>query len=609
MKKIKAFYYLLITVIFILFSTVCTVPGGSSGGGGGGGGGGEKEIVLDPIPRTTPANWTILIHFAVDNNIDTDFEANYGIISNYLSTLENIKALDVGNNIEILVLMDCYNNIRFKDGYYRLTGGSFKNDRLTPIITEVNSGSVSQIEAFMDWVITNYPGNHYMYSIFNHGSGFSNNSSTGELGGNYNKEKLYGIGFDDSQNDSLSHDEIGTILNYLKNNKLSGNNLDIFYVYACLMGGIELAYEIKDYANYLLCSEDSFPADYWSYDALGSIVANLTISAEDLGIAFCDSAYNYFSNLSIPRGFTLSLIDLTNNNIDNLYDSINTFAGLACDHINNATDASFYNKAANDAYIMDIPYYIDLGKYLDNIQAEDTANIPQNIQDAAEAAETNLNTCVAYSREYGFPDASGLTIYHNLWNAFYDFPYNIYETNLNLDFASNDWIDYIKELKDLEPSYSNPGADAYESDDDPPSSKTIIINGANQHRSFHDVGDYDFISVDFQNGETYKIETYKETDDRQTDTIIGLLNSSYTVITGDDNGGNGQFSRIIYNCTQTGTYYIVVLEGWGDLGLYQIDVKSGGAFFSYNLKSNSYDEKEDEERALKRIQAIVDKIK
>ena len=96
-------------------------------------------------------------------NGQSDFEKNHGIISNYLNTLEEIKANDTNHDLQIVMLMDCFNSSsKFKDGYYYLTGGNF-NDDLVEEKTEINSGSVTATKSFMDWVIANYPAQKYFF--------------------------------------------------------------------------------------------------------------------------------------------------------------------------------------------------------------------------------------------------------------------------------------------------------------------------------------------------------------------------------------------------------------------------------------------------------------
>ena len=101
---------------------------------------------------------------------------------------------------------------------------------------EINSGLLSDTEAFLSWATARYPSEHYMYSIFNHGSGFTDLPP--------DTPRVLGIGFDEgSDNDRLTHNELGQAMAFLK--RLLGRTVDIFYPFACLMGGVELAYEVR----------------------------------------------------------------------------------------------------------------------------------------------------------------------------------------------------------------------------------------------------------------------------------------------------------------------------------------------------------------------------
>ncbi len=243
---------------------------------------GSKKDSKEMSINVTDAPWTIMIHFAIDNNIDYEFEKYYGIVTNYINTLQNIKKNDFSNKLNILIMMDGFNaNTLFKDGIYVLKGSSNLNDDLINEITEINSGDLNSTKMFMDFALKKYPAKRYMYSIFNHGGGFDdqNKEGTGYSSGTSLLDlikdllKLFGgIGIDEtSGNDSLSLFELGKAFEYF-NTSSGGDKIDIFFPFACLMGNAELAYEIKSNVNYVLFSEESLPADYWSYEALGEII-------------------------------------------------------------------------------------------------------------------------------------------------------------------------------------------------------------------------------------------------------------------------------------------------------------------------------------------------
>ncbi len=201
-----------------------------------------KNPASSPPPRE-PGRWLILVHFAVDNNIDYEFETEHGFISNYLETLEDLEARDAGDVLDIVVLMDGYTGTvdgelytsPFRDGYYHLTGGAFADD-LEESIVEVNSGGVGDSTAFIDWAWENRPADYVVYSVFNHGGGFddANTGGTyGDLSYGAGGASPRGIGFDDDgdeeegSGDCLSHRELAVLTAYIKSK--TGRNVDLFF--------------------------------------------------------------------------------------------------------------------------------------------------------------------------------------------------------------------------------------------------------------------------------------------------------------------------------------------------------------------------------------------
>jgi hypothetical protein len=387
----------------------------------------------------SPYKWTLIAHFAVDNNIDWDFEKNYGTISLYLNTLEDIKAADKDNVLQIIVMMDAYNGkTNFSDGYYYLSGGTFASDKEASL-SEINSGSVDDSKAFLDWVAEKANSSErYIYSIFNHGGGFDDNTKEG---------LLLSIGIDDTDKDSLTHYEVGLLCDYLKN--LTGKNISIFYPFACLMGGVELAYEVSGSVDYILFSEELFPAALFSYQGLEAVVSDPEVSAEELGIGMCDKAYQFLAGSStiIRSDFTLSLVD--ESKMANLYSAIDDYATAAIADINsNQANTQYYNYAADNSMSMmentssfyDDFYYIDFGNYLSNIIAE--ANLPVSVKEKASQVISAYDDMVVYARSYNYPDATGMTIFHNIWGLENEkYPTDLYEELLK--FGASPWRDYV----------------------------------------------------------------------------------------------------------------------------------------------------------------------
>ncbi len=394
----------------------------------------------------TPYKWTLFAHFAVDNNIDYEFEKQSGIITQYLNTLEEIKASDKNNVLQIMVMMDAYNqDTKFSDGYYYLSGGDFSSDKVVSL-SEINSGSLDDNKAFMSWAAGTYPSEKYIYSIFNHGGGFDDTSKDGKV--------LY-IGIDETDKDLLTHYELGVLCDYFKT--LTGKNISMFYPFACLMGGVELAYELKDSVDYLLFSEELFPAATFSYQGLEAVTSDPEISTETLGETICNKAYQYLASSPVASGrvdFTISLVDLSR--MTDLYSAIDAYATDAIADINlNSANAVYYNNAADNSYSMmenystsyDDFYYIDFGNYMSNVISE--ANLPVSVKEKASLAISAYDDMVVYARNYNYPDVTGMTIFHNIWGAEHQYSPVLYEQLLK--FGANPWQDYIELIDSLAP--------------------------------------------------------------------------------------------------------------------------------------------------------------
>lgn len=509
------------------------------------------------------ADWTILIHLAIDNDLDYKYEKEKGIISTILTNLESQKALDSNDSVNVLILMDCYNcDTHFQDGYYKLTGENFNSD-LSVSINEINSGNPADSYSFIDWALTNYPALHYFYSIVGEGSGFDDNNIDGTITQqslsssklSLNKTISKSIAIDNSSNDSLSHNEIGKICDYLR--QKINKKIDLFFADSWLMGGIELGYEIKDSVNYLISSEEIFPIDSWSPNFISSIISNPDISAVDIGKNICDSAYQFFS--AKQSNFTLSLVDLSKMN--NLYSSINSFSSESINFINNDSNkAKYFNNAADTSFIMCSTfnikyYYVDLGSFFNNVI--NSSNIPLNIRNLATQVNSGLSNSVIYQKNYGYSLSTGLSIFHNIWNSAFQYPPTTYRSILT--FGQNQWTDYITVMDSLTQVVEG---DQYEPDDDFSSSNVMRPDASKQNHTFHKVDDIDCIKLDLTSatpGVTYKLETYYLSIN--THTQMYLYDSSGNLLANDDHSGeNGVYSKIIWTCQNPDMYRVRIKQ-------------------------------------------------
>ncbi|MBU4313249.1 MAG: hypothetical protein KJ821_00420, partial [Actinobacteria bacterium] len=170
------------------------------------------------------------------------------------------------------------------------------NSLLIGDLGELNMGDSQTLIDFTNWAVTNYPAKKYLLIIWNHGGGFRSPAYTTK-----------DIAWDDtSGGDKITMPELEYALSAI--NTQIGKKIDIVGMDACLMAMTEVAYQIKDYADILVASEENEPGDGWPYDTiLSQLVVNPTASPEQLATDIVDKyIYSYPYN-----DVTQSAIDLS----------------------------------------------------------------------------------------------------------------------------------------------------------------------------------------------------------------------------------------------------------------------------------------------------------
>ena len=157
-----------------------------------------------------------------------------------------------------------------------------------------NMGSPETLAEFINYCTRNYPAEHYALILWDHGGG--------PLWG-YGSDELFG-------NDSLLLDELRTAMDSTEFGR--GKKLDWVGFDACLMGSLENAALWKDYAQYLIGSEELEAGRGWDYHFLSTL--NETQDAEEIVRAVVDTFGSYYEeNKSefFNPDVTLSAMDLS----------------------------------------------------------------------------------------------------------------------------------------------------------------------------------------------------------------------------------------------------------------------------------------------------------
>jgi hypothetical protein len=365
---------------------------------------------VPPVPSIP--EWTVMIYLDSDNNLESaginDINEMEMVGSsskvNIVVQADRIPGYDISNS-------DWTNTRRYhitQDSDPFLINSEF-ND-----LEELNMGEPQTLIDFATWAVTEYPAKKYLLVIWNHGGGFRSPA--------YSK----GIGQDDtSGKDTITMPELEDALFAISIQ--AGKNIDIVGMDACFMAMAEVAYQIKDYADIIVASEESEPNDGWPYDTiLAQLAANPTMSSTQLAADIVDKyTDSYPLNEVTQSAIDLSYMDDLAGQLSSMADAIRSDTLTSKDTYLNAAN---FSQHYSDYYHDFIDLYDFCSKvfyYSNNFEVKAIALIVQ---------QTLLNAVINSDYNGGSVSGSkGLSIY---------FPYTAYDSYYNsTNFAQDTFWD------------------------------------------------------------------------------------------------------------------------------------------------------------------------
>jgi len=228
-----------------------------------------------------------MVYMDADNNLDPFANID----------MEEMMKIGSTKDVNIIVLCDRLEEPAY---IYKIEKGKCVLPEGSPINgIEVDMGDPEIVETFLNYVIENFPAEHYFLDIWNHGNDFvgscvDENTGTGERGYLYHYELVEAL--------QSVYDKTEVMI-------------DILSFDACLQGMIEVAYYYKDLVSYLVGSEGYVALEGYPYDEiLEQLVNSPDIDADAFAKIVVDEYVGYYvkENMAATRGSfpTLSAIDL-----------------------------------------------------------------------------------------------------------------------------------------------------------------------------------------------------------------------------------------------------------------------------------------------------------
>ena len=371
-------------------------------------------------------SWTFMVYADGDNNLES-----------YALAIFNEMA-SIGSTSQVNLVVQLDRAFRYSRDYgdwtdckrfYITQGMKPTPEKALQSLGEVNMGDPKTLKDFINWAAMNYPAVYYCLVLYDHGSG------TVQALGLQPKIPL-GVCFDDSSGgDCLTLPELSQAL------AASSKRMNIVFFDACDMGMVEVASQIREYADFMVATEEVgwTPGPYQDY--LTSLIGNSSISPRDFA---CVIPNKYISWIGNSVNATMSAVDLSM--VANLEVSTNSFAQILEDKMGDYQGTIISVRDQTEGY--EGPYLNYYGYYVDLYHFSQL--IQQQIPDAqvkggagnVMVAISQAVICERHSTQHA--NSHGLSIFFPTSQAKYNQFVNAYNATI---FAGNrvpNWTRFLQ---------------------------------------------------------------------------------------------------------------------------------------------------------------------
>ncbi len=199
--------------------------------------------------RGEDSEWTVLCYLAGDNFLDWFMKEN----------LKEVIKTGSSDRVNVIVFMDTTDDDTKifevnKDDLIRIPSRIVNYSWSG---SELNTGDPLTLTNFASWAVKKYPAKKYFLILGGYGEGW--------IG------LMHDMNNGEGNTDVLSLEELEYALEDITKSIKDVNSkgkIDVLGLDACYMGMLEVMYQVKDYADYLVTSENEEALDGWPYDKL-----------------------------------------------------------------------------------------------------------------------------------------------------------------------------------------------------------------------------------------------------------------------------------------------------------------------------------------------------
>ncbi len=349
---------------------------------------GGATVTVTPFTVTT-SKWTVLVYMNAANDLDAFSTENMIQMQKVAGVPANVRFIVQWKQAAVAGQHPTFIGTR----RYQVVGSS-SNQMVSHVLqdlgTGVDMGNAQTMSDFINWGKTFFPATRYCVIVWNHGNGWA----PGLAGREHRRDMpTRGFSYDDDTGNHIETWQLGQALGTVQPDILAWD--------ASLMQMVEVAYEARNQARFVVGSEESPPAAGYPYDL---VFAPFRDTPDDttlnLSKSFVDGMMTAYGASNTP--ITQSVIDTTQ-----LPALATATSGLA--------DALIANKASLTTLVPFVrstaQKYDDFGPPLNRLYRDlfDVCTILQNggggnppaplaVTNAAQTLQTAITNAVLYNR-------------------------------------------------------------------------------------------------------------------------------------------------------------------------------------------------------------------
>ena len=259
-------------------------------------GGGGRATPNPPPGGRGALQWTVMVFMNAANDLDDYSELNINQMEQ-IQTNPNVRVVVQWKRAARFAPSGSWTGTRRYLIQYDTDAQRVNSRLLDDLGQGVDMGSADTLREFVRWARTTYPADRYALVIWNHGSGWRSRAAF----------RGRAVSFDDELGTSIKIWELPTAIRPSAADPV----LDVLLFDASLMQMLEVAYECRNIARYIVGSEESPPGEGYPYhEILKPLMDNSDIAPAQWAAAIPRLFVNwYHRNYPYYRNITQSAVD------------------------------------------------------------------------------------------------------------------------------------------------------------------------------------------------------------------------------------------------------------------------------------------------------------